>query len=92
MLIMIIIGATRATLEGNNSDNDSTSEDDDTLQVALDIMTTISSIQEKNEENKTRHDYKTAILLAFNALNQTDNDREKKSDSTVTGIRANSIY
>ncbi|CAO3700922.1 unnamed protein product [Rhizopus stolonifer] len=39
--------AARANLEGNKSDDDSISEDDDTLQVALDIMTTTLSIQEK---------------------------------------------
>lgn len=80
-------------LEGNESDNDSISEGDDIVHVALDIMTTTSSIQEKEEENNTRHDYKTAVLSAFNALNQPDKDREKKiSDSTVRGIRANGIY
>lgn len=90
---MIIIDATRAVLEGNESDDDSISEGDDTVHVALDIMTIASFIQEKEEDNNTRHDYKTAVLSAFNALNQPDKDRKKEnSDNTVRGIRANSIY
>ncbi|KAI7900233.1 uncharacterized protein BX663DRAFT_517987 [Cokeromyces recurvatus] len=80
---VIIKDVPRVTIEGNKSDDDSIFEDDDTLQVALDIMTTISFIQEKEEENKTRHDYKTAVLSAFNALNRTDKDREKTKKKTL---------
>lgn len=76
---MIVIDAARATLERNESDDGNMSENDDAVHAALDIMTTISSTQEKEEENNTRHDYKTAVLSAFNALNQPDKDQEKKS-------------
>lgn len=79
MLIMIIIDATRAILEENNSDDESTFENEDTVQVALEITTTTSSTQKKDKENKKSHDYKTAILSAFNAINETDKDREKKT-------------
>ncbi|CAO3667125.1 unnamed protein product [Rhizopus microsporus] len=70
--------AARAALEGNDSDDDSISGGDDTVHVALGIVTITLSIQEKEEHNNTRHGYKTAILSAFNALNQSDRDREKK--------------
>ncbi|CEI96666.1 hypothetical protein RMCBS344292_10823 [Rhizopus microsporus] len=70
--------AARAALEGNDSDDDSISGGDDTVHVALGIVTITLSIQEKEEHNNTRHGYKTAILSAFNALNQPDRDREKK--------------
>lgn len=78
LLTVIIIDAARAALEGNDSDDDSISGGDDTVHVALGIVTITLSIQEKEEHNNTRHGYKTAILSAFNALNQPDRDREKK--------------
>lgn len=80
---MIIIDAARAALEGNDSDDDSISGGDDTVHVALGIVTITLSIQEKEEHNNTRHGYKTAILSAFNALNQPDRDREKKKKKTL---------
>ncbi|KAG0785049.1 hypothetical protein G6F57_003524 [Rhizopus arrhizus] len=83
----------RAILEGNKSDDDSISEDDDAAHVTLDIMTTISSTQEKEEENNARHDYKTAVLSAFNALNKPDREQEKKfNNGGVRGTKANSMY
>ncbi|KAG2227822.1 hypothetical protein INT45_002060 [Circinella minor] len=64
-------------LERDDSDDTSISADDDTVHVALDTMATSPSIQEKEEKN-TRHDYKTAVLSAFNALNETDKNKNKK--------------
>ena len=56
-------------------------------------MTTISSTQEKEEENNARHDYKTAVLSAFNALNKPDREQEKKfNNGGVRGTKANSMY
>ncbi|KAG2227805.1 hypothetical protein INT45_002043 [Circinella minor] len=66
-------------LERDDSDDASISADDDTVHVALDTMATSPSMEEKEEEKNTRHDYKTAILSAFNALDKIDEDKEKKS-------------
>ena len=70
----------------DNSGNDNSNSDDDCLveddavNVILDVTATPSQPkdQTKDENNDKRHDYKTSVLSAFDALQQPEKDQEKK--------------
>lgn len=53
---------------------------DDAVNVALNTQTMSSQPkdQTKNEHNIKRHDYKTSVLSAFDALHQPEKEQEKK--------------
>lgn len=54
---------------------------DDAVNVVLNTQTTSSTQpknQTKNEYNIKRHDYKTSILSAFDALHQSEKEQKQK--------------